>query len=125
MGLAYDSLGERQRALDYYEQSISLSRAVGDQRREAETLYNVARLKRDWGNFLEARNRIETALATIEFLRAKLASPQLRASYFASVQKYHEFNIDLLMRLHKLHPSEGFESLAIRIERESTRPLLP
>ena len=54
MGLAYDSLGERQRALDYYEQSISLSRAVGDQRREAETLYNVARLKRDWGNFLEA-----------------------------------------------------------------------
>ena len=70
-------------------------------------------------------NRIETALATIEFLRAKLASPQLRASYFASVQKYHEFNIDLLMRLHKLHPSEGFESLAIQSSEKSTRPLLP
>jgi CHAT domain-containing protein/tetratricopeptide (TPR) repeat protein len=114
MGLAYDPLGERQRALDYYEQSISLSRAVGDQRREAETLYNVARLKRDWGKLPEALNHIEAALATVEFLRAKLASPQLRASYFASVQKYHEFNIDLLMRLHKLHPSEGFESLAIQ-----------
>ena len=45
-------------------------------------------------------------------LRLNVASPRLRTSYFASVQQYREFYIDLLMRLSKDKPSEKLERIA-------------
>ena len=45
----------------------------------------------------------------VEGLRTKVASQQLRASFFASVQQFREFYIDLLMRLHKENPSQQID----------------
>ena len=66
----------------------------------------------DHGNLVEARKRIEEALEEVEFVRSKVASPQLRTSFFASVQQYREFYIDLLMRLQKERPAEQLERVA-------------
>ncbi|MDT9319005.1 MAG: tetratricopeptide repeat protein, partial [Limnospira sp. PMC 1306.21] len=41
IGGVYDSLGEKQTALDYYNQALPLSRAVEDRRGEATTLNNI------------------------------------------------------------------------------------
>jgi tetratricopeptide (TPR) repeat protein len=41
IGAVYDSLGEKQKALDYYNQSLSLSRATGDKATEAATLTGI------------------------------------------------------------------------------------
>ena len=76
------------------------------------TLGHLARVERDRGNLGEARKRIEEALEIVEGLRTKVASQQLRASFFASVQQYREFYIDLLMRLHKENPSQQLDRSA-------------
>jgi len=44
IGLVYDNLGERQKALEYYTQALSLHRAVGDRTGEATTLNNIGRV---------------------------------------------------------------------------------
>ncbi|MBC7911249.1 MAG: tetratricopeptide repeat protein [Pyrinomonadaceae bacterium] len=114
LGAVYYSLGEKQKALEHYNQALPLRRAVGDKSGESITLYELARFERDAGNLTTARTRIEAALSLIESIRSKVASQELRASYLASVQKFYEFYIDLLMRLHKERPSENFHALALQ-----------
>jgi CHAT domain-containing protein len=111
-GVAYRSLGEYDKALSYFNEALQLRKLAGDQRGIATTLSDIARLERDRGNLVEARKRIEEALAQVERVRLNVASPRLRTSYFASVQQYREFYIDLLMRLSKDKPSEMLERIA-------------
>ena len=125
LGNVYSELGEKQKALEYYSQSLPLSRAVGDRSGEATILSNIAYVKRDQNNLTEALNDIESSLKIIENLRTKIASPELRSSYFATVQNYYEFYIDLLMQLHKTHPQSGYDTKALEAsERSRARSLL-
>ncbi|MEG4814163.1 CHAT domain-containing protein [Microcoleus sp. K5-D4] len=125
IGSVYSALGEKQKALEYYSQSLPLVRAVGDRSGEAVTLYNMAYDKRDQNNLSEALNDIESSLKIIENLRTKIASPELRSSYFATVQDYYEFYIDLLMQLHKTNPKSGYDTKALEAsERSRARSLL-
>lgn len=63
--------------------------------------------------------------AAVESLRINVKSRQLRASFFASVRSYHEFYIELLMSLHRQHPSEGFDAAALQAsEKGRARSLL-
>lgn len=112
VGVAYHKMRDYQQALSYFNRALTLRRTVGDQRGVAASLVHIARLERDRGNLMEARNLIEEALERIENLRNKVASPRLRATYFASVQQYRESYIDLLMRMHKQSPSEEFVRVA-------------
>uniref|UniRef100_UPI00403EB6B2 CHAT domain-containing protein n=1 Tax=Microcoleus sp. TaxID=44472 RepID=UPI00403EB6B2 len=76
-------------------------------------------------NLTEALNDIESSLKIIENLRTKIASPELRSSYFATVQNYYEFYIDLLMQLHKTNPKSGYDTTALEAsERSRARSLL-
>ncbi|MEG4997849.1 CHAT domain-containing protein [Microcoleus sp. B4-D4] len=125
IGSVYSLLGEQQKALEYYSQSLPLSRAVGDRRGEASTLYSIASVKRDQNNLSEALTDIESSLKIIESLRLKITSPELRTSYFATVQDYYEFYIDLLMQLHKTNPKSGYDTKALEAsERSRARSLL-
>ena len=125
IGSVYSKLGEKQKALEYYSQSLGLSRAVDDRVGEALTLYSIAAAKRDRGNLTEALTDIEASLKIIESLRTKIASPELRASYFATVQDYYQFYIDLLMQLHKTNPKSGYDTKAFEAsERSRARSLL-
>ncbi|MEG4329186.1 CHAT domain-containing tetratricopeptide repeat protein, partial [Microcoleus sp. herbarium5] len=125
IGVVYSELGEKQKALEYYSQSLPLSRATGDRGGEARTLFNIAYAKRDQNNLTEALNNIESSLKIIENLRTKIASPELRTSYFATVQDYYEFYIDLLMQLHKTNPKSGYDTKALEAsERSRARSLL-
>ena len=113
IGKVYSDLGEKQKALEYYNQALPLSRAVGDRAQEALTLYNSATVKRAQGNLTEALTNIESSLKIIESLSTKIASPELGASYFATVQNYYQFYIDLLMQLHKTQPNSGYDTKAL------------
>ena len=118
IGSVYSALGEKQKALEYYSQSLPLRRAVGDRSGEALTLYNMACVKREQNNLTEALNDIESSLKIIENLRTNIASPELRSSYFATMQEYYEFYIDLLMQLHKTNPNSGYD---IKVSEASER----
>ena len=54
IGSVYDSLGERDRALAYYEQALPLRRAVGDRAGEAVTRFNIAIIYRESSRLEEA-----------------------------------------------------------------------
>jgi CHAT domain-containing protein/tetratricopeptide (TPR) repeat protein len=112
LGLAYESLGQKEKALDYLNQALKLRQTINDRRGVAMALGHIARVERDLGNLTEARRRIEETLGIAEGLRTNVASQQLRASFFASVQQYREFYIDLLMRVHKQNPSQQLDRVA-------------
>jgi CHAT domain-containing protein/tetratricopeptide (TPR) repeat protein len=125
IGTLYRDIGDQQKALAYFNEALQMARAIGDRNNEAGILAHLARLERDRGNLVEARARIEEALAAVESLRINIKSQALRASFFASVRSYQELNIDLLMRLHKQRPSEGFDAAALQAsERARARSLL-
>jgi tetratricopeptide (TPR) repeat protein len=119
IGRVYSQLGEKQKALEYYSQSLPLRRAVGDRAGEALTLANIADVKRAQGNLTEALTNIESSLKIIETLRTKIASPELGTSYFATVQNYYQFYIDLLMQLHKTQPNSGYDIKALEASERS------
>jgi CHAT domain-containing protein/Tfp pilus assembly protein PilF len=126
IGLAYSSLGAPEKAMEYFNKSLPLYRILGSYRRdEARALFGLARVERDRGNLVEARRQIEAALSLIDSVRADAGSQQQRASYFALVQKYYELYVDVLMRLHRLRPAEGFDAKALQAsERARARSLL-
>ena len=124
-GSVYRDLGQYQKALEYLNESLSISRTIGDPNNESRTLALIAEVERDRGDLAAAKSRIDEALAAVESVRVNLKSQQLRASYFATVRKYHEFNIDLLMQLDKAHPAQGFDAAALQAsEKSRARSLL-
>ncbi|MEH1786653.1 MAG: DUF2225 domain-containing protein [Nostoc sp.] len=125
IGKVYSNLGEHQKALDYYNQCLPLYIQMGSKAGEARTLYNIASVQRDSGDFKASLTQMERVIKIVEDLRTKIDSQELRTSYFATVQDYYEFYIDLLMQLHKQHPSQGYDALALQTsERARARSLL-
>ncbi len=124
-GEVFYNAGEKEKALGFFKEALSLRRSVLDQTGEAATLYEIARIERDSGRLSEARREIESVLAIVENLRAKIASPDLRASYFSTVQQYYDFYIALLMQLHEQSNTSGYDVEAFGAsERARARSLL-
>ena len=114
LGRVFDLSGEPRKALEYYGRSLPIWRAVGDRNGEVAALYGMARAESDIDDLLRASERTEAALTIINTLRTKVASRDLRASYFASVQDLYKLHIDLLMRLHRRQPAAGFDAAALK-----------
>ena len=115
IGLAYSSLGEKSKALEYYERALSLQRAVGDRGDEATTLNNIAFVYRDRGELTQAIETIDQAIALVEDLRSAIDNPDLKTSFFATVQYHYELKIDLLMQLHRQNPDAGRDREALTV----------
>lgn len=114
IGDIHYSTGERERAAACYAEALSFSRAAWDRNGETEVLYSIARAERDAGKPDQALNHITESIEIIEAMRSQVVSPQLRASYFASIHKHYEFLIALLMHLHQLRPAGGYAAAALR-----------
>jgi tetratricopeptide (TPR) repeat protein len=122
IGRIYHSLGQTKRALAYYRRALPVTRAAGDLNSESVTLYQMALAARDSGSLDDALQYIRDAIEAIESLRAQIVSPELRASYFASVNKYSELHINLLMKLDKLQPEKRLAQSAFEAS-ENARAL--
>ncbi|MCC5636420.1 tetratricopeptide repeat protein [Nostoc sp. CHAB 5844] len=125
IGRTYNALKQPQQAIATYNQELKLRQTIGDRTGEADTLYYIAQTERDRGNLTAALTQIENTIKIVEDIRTNVTSQDLRTAYFASVQKYYQFYIDLLMRLHKQQPSKGYDALALQVsERARARSLL-
>ena len=125
MARALEGLGAREESLTHYHRALSLNRSVKDRFGESATLYNIARVELARGRLDAARAHFESALDLIETLRTKVANQELRTSYVASIYQHYEAYIDLLMQLHRRHPGEGYEVLALEAsERARARTFL-
>jgi CHAT domain-containing protein/Flp pilus assembly protein TadD len=63
LGRIYDSLGEKQKALDYYNQALPLFRAVGNKSGEATTLNNIGLVYDSLGEKQKALDYYDQALS--------------------------------------------------------------
>ncbi len=120
IGEVYYNAGEKQKALEYFAQALPLRQASGDRQGEARTLYWLARSEHDRGRLVEALANIEAALRIVETVRGRIASQVLRVSYFATMQKYYDFYINLLFELHLQDSAAGYDQAALHAS-ESAR----
>ena len=125
LGEAWRLQGEPARARASFAAAIDLSRSADDRLGEAAGLDGLARVLASTGDLDAARRSVERALDLAESLRAELGSRDLRSSYLASVYRYHETHVDVLMQLHRARPGRGFDAAAFAAaERARARSLL-
>lgn len=125
IGFTYRSMKSTSSARENLHQSLEIFRGIGMRAKEAATLYGLACVENDSGDLKNARSQIEAAIEIAESLRAGLGNEDLRASYFASVQKYYDLYIELLMKMHDRDHNAGFDAAALQVsERARARSLL-
>jgi CHAT domain-containing protein/tetratricopeptide (TPR) repeat protein len=117
--------GDPSQALAHLEEAVEISRTIRDRDGEASALAESSRVEYARAKYAAAHQRAQAALAAFESVRLAVASPTLRASFFASVRDLQELDIDILMRLHADRPKEGFAAAALfTSERSRARSLL-
>lgn len=104
--------GKQTAALEAYSRSLPLAEQTGDQNILATTLYNLARANLKPGSPERAHYFLQRSIRIIEDQRANLETPDFRLSYFSGVQNHYELQTQILMRLNRLHPSQGFDTQA-------------
>ncbi|MGE0129899.1 MAG: CHAT domain-containing protein [Blastocatellales bacterium] len=108
-----------------FQEALKLWQGAGDRTGEATSSFGLALLASRDGSLLEARELIERGLEIIESLRTEGNDHRLRTAYFAQVQDYYDFYIDLLMRLGEREPGDGHSAEALHAsERARARNLL-
>jgi CHAT domain-containing protein len=119
ISIAYSSQKKYQQAIDTLNEELKLRRTLKDIQGEADALYLIAINQRKLGKLEAAVPNIEEAIKIVENIRGNVKSQDLRTSYFATVQSYYKFKIDLLMELHKKDPSKGYNAQAIETSEAS------
>ena len=76
IGLAYESLGEKQKALDYYNQALHIARAVGDRPGEATMLSNIGTVYSSLGEKQKALDYYNQALPLRRAVGDRSGKPQ-------------------------------------------------
>lgn len=125
LGNALYRLGQSEIALRHLQEALALGEKTQDREIEVLVRYNIAQVQRSLGQLDDARAQIERSLDSIESLRLKLASFDLRSSYFATVRQFYELYADVLMQLHRRNPHDGLDAKAFEVsERARARSLL-
>lgn len=125
MGFVYTGMKEYDKASALFEKALPMSRELSDHTYTANALFGLAKTKRAQGNLEAAKADIEEALDITESLRGRIASRELRTSYFASVQKFYAFYVDLLMEIQEKRSDASSGGAALEVaERARARTLL-
>jgi len=125
LGAWHSARAERDDAYGRYAAALALQRETADARGEAATLLALARLHAAGDELVAALDSALQAVDIIESLRGQVAQPDLRLSWFASVQGFYATLIDVLMGLHEREPDGGYDAQALQAsERARARGLL-
>lgn len=117
-------LGMSAQAVAPSQESLRLRLGAGDLRSAAISRVTLARAYREQGELSAALREVEAALETIEVLRHRLASPDLRASFFAAQREAFEVQAGALVELHRRQPSGENDWRAFQVsERARARSL--
>lgn len=113
------------KALQIYREALALQRQVGDRTGEMSSLGGLARAEESLDRLPGALKHIRTAIRSIETLRLKFRSDDLRTSFFANWHDYYALEIQLLMKLDRRHPGQGLQMEALQVsEQARSRSLL-
>ncbi len=125
VGLVFDSLRERDKALDAYQKSLETARSIKAPIQEAKALFRIGVTERDMGRLADARSHAVGVIEIIESQRTRIGDPDFRASYLSTVRQHYDLLTDILMRLHRGEPNAGLDAVALQnSERARARVLL-
>ncbi len=125
IGDIYKKLKETNKALEFYNKAFVAAQQILDRYSLASTLYSISSVEFQQNNLKNARTHIEKAIEHSEFIRSNVVAQNLRTSYSATIQKYYDLYIEILMTSHKLNPKLGFDKEAFQIsEKARARTLL-
>ncbi|MEO0457876.1 MAG: CHAT domain-containing tetratricopeptide repeat protein [Cyanobacteria bacterium P01_A01_bin.114] len=113
IGTIYNRVGDYAPALQYYNQALDMLRELNLREGTALSSFNIALVYRDQGNLSGALERVNETLSLVEDIRTDLRSEDFRTSYFATVQNFYQFKIDILMQLHQQQPNQNFDIQAL------------
>lgn len=113
LGEAWQRQGELEKAEPHLREALILARRMETWAIEASALLGLARLHRDRGDLEGALTEIREAVEILEAVRADLPEDSTRSSFFASKRPYYDFYVDLLMRLDRRFPGQGYASQAL------------
>lgn len=117
--------GNYEQALEFAKRGTALARQIGTPEYLWRGLTLEGRAYHALNQPTQARQAFEEAVLTVERLRTNVIGQESRASYFATLQQPYELYIDLLMHMHKQHPVNGHDALALQVtERARARSLL-
>jgi len=118
-------LGQKPEALAMFERALPLSQKVGDTGVILTTLYNQSRAHLAQDSLEPALARVKDSINIIEELRDNVASPELRALYFAVVRKHYDLWIKILMQFDRERPGQGYDVEALLVsDRSRARSLI-
>jgi CHAT domain-containing protein len=113
-----------QQAISTLNEELKLRQTLKDKTGEAQVKYQIAINQRKLGKTEAALSNIQAAIDIVENIRGNVKNSDLRTSYFATVQGYYKFYIDLLMELGEKNPGKKYDELALNIsERSRARTL--
>ena len=125
LGEIREKAGDVKAALERYRKALDLYESIPHRLGKVTALNRIANAQRVLGRLDEALSNSDIAVGEIEKLRASLANPGLRTTYFASANEQYGLLIDILMRL---HGRDGKREWAVRAfeasERARARSLL-
>lgn len=104
--------GDIEKALTRAQEALPLYEKAGDLQGQATARFHIARALAAQGQLDEARELIEKTISTVEELRSRTASLELRATYFASRSHYWDLVIETLMALHDRDGKAGYDVIA-------------
>ncbi len=70
MGLAYRDLGQVEKAIEYYQQALSIDQEIGYRQGEGADLGSLGLAYRDLGQVEKARKYLEEALMIFEAIKS-------------------------------------------------------
>jgi CHAT domain-containing protein/tetratricopeptide (TPR) repeat protein len=112
-------------AIEAARSALATFREIGDRSNAAGMLFVAAGAERDLDRLDAAARDARDALAAIEDVRSRVASTDLRSSYFARQHDVYDFYVDVLMRRHDREPASGYDRQALEAsERARARSLL-
>ena len=98
---------QTQKALDAYQRALALSEKTGEQNTQLMALYGLAHSKLINGDLEAALSFVQRSLKLIEELRANVASPEFRTSYFSGERQHYDLAIEILGRLGPKYAAEA------------------
>ena len=106
-------------------EALALSREILDVGAEVSALGALAAIERRTGRLAQAEGRLREAIELVESLRARVFSPDLRASYGGSQRTVYEQLVGVLMDRHAAAPGAGHDRRALAVsEQARARTLL-
>jgi len=127
VGHALHALGHDDGAVDALTKALAIRRRIREQYGEPNTLRDLAEAERGLGHLDAAIDDMRAAVDLDEGLRARITSPDLRATFVAAAQDKYSVLIDLLQRRHAAASSDAGadERAALEVsERARARVLL-